>query len=97
MSIDEITDQSCGGGPIALRHAIIHQDQSIHASLAGPCLDRLKCLKAVTTNVLLEAELRELTLDGYLVEATVVSEEDLICSRHLVLSINFRCRRNVLK
>ena len=97
MPVNEITDQSCGGGPITLRHAKIHQDESIHVSLAGPNLDRLKGLQAVTTDVLLEAKLRKLTLDRYLIEAAVISKKDFICGRNLVLRINLRSLHKGLK
>ena len=46
---------------------------------------------------MLKAKLRKLTLDGYLIEAAVVSKEDFICGRHLVLRVNLRSLHKGLK
>ena len=79
MPVNKFTDLSRCSGSIAERHTEIYEDQSIHVSLVCSYLDRFQCLVAVATDVLLEAKLRKLALDCHLIEAAVVSVEDLTC------------------
>ena len=82
LPVNEFADQPRCSGTITVRHAEIHQDESIHGAVltASPCLHRLKCLPAIAADVLLEPKLSELALYGHLIEAAIFDKEDLICA-----------------
>ena len=82
LLVNETADQLGCCGPVTVRHAEIHQDESIHGAVltASPCLHRLKCLLAIAADVLLEPKLSELALYSQLIEAAIFDKEDLICA-----------------
>lgn len=77
-TLQEFANQLCGSRPIAVRHAEVHQDELLHASLTGPSLHCINCCKPITADVFQEAELREQALHHHLVEAAIVNKQDLI-------------------